>query len=117
MHGPRDRKPNTQRVPAARKADVPPLMGGPAGDPQTKPHRKTPGPGAMEQYRIGEPVENLGRAMIDRSTEIGEQGSAHKRPPMAIDSDPVAVEREFETSIGAEKIGKAPCRERVCQYV
>src|SRR3546814_4615581 len=85
------------------------LMRGAAGDPQPQPQGKTPAAGAMERFGIGEPAEQSGRFMFRGAAKIGEQRRAQQRPPEAVDSYPIAVQRKLQPPVGT-KIGVRPPR-------
>src|SRR3546814_2830076 len=74
-----------------------------------QPQGKTPAAGAMERFGIGEPAEQSGRFMFRGAAEIGEQRRAQQRPPEAVDSYPIAVQRKLQPPVGT-KIGvRPPC--------
>src|SRR3546814_2171327 len=92
-----------QHAIAARQLDMFQLMRGAAGDPQPQPQGKTPAAGAMERFGIGEPAEQSGRFMFRGAAEIGEQRRAQQRPPEAVDSYPIAVQRKLQPPVRSEE--------------
>src|SRR3546814_13926282 len=63
----------------------------------------------MERFGIGEPAEQSGRFMFRGAAEIGEQRRSQQRPPEAVDSYPIAVQRTLQPPVGT-KIGvRPPC--------